>query len=268
MESGPSAYDVFLSYNRVDKPLATRIVTPLQGQGLRVWVDTSEIEPTERWIEELENGLSASRMYAVVVTRHAFKSRWVKREYYAALALNDSDPTVRIVALVAEPVKLPLFLRERQYIDFQDPHTFEQSVQRLAQLAKSAAAPPSADAGQAAEDDEDATEEIAYLKEALRKEAAKMRSRQIVRAVATVLGIPLYLVIMAAGWAAPSVALALGFVLFVGLIGWAGTTFFIDASAGRQNRLQFLLRKFEQCSERPDISCRELKPEFWRIVHE
>lgn len=268
MESGSSAYDVFLSYNRVDKPLATRIVQPLQGRGLRVWIDTSEIEPAERWIEELENGLSASRMYAVVVTRHAFKSRWVRREYYAALALNDSDPTVELVALIAEPVELPLFLRQRQYIDFRDPQTFDQSVEALARLAKSRAAPPPGEARPVAVDDEDATEEIAYLKEALRKEAAIMRSRRIVRAVATVVGIPLYLVIMAAGWAPPSVAVALGLVLFVGLVGWASTTLLINASEGRTRRIQFLLRKFQQCSERADVSCAELKPEFWRIVHE
>jgi hypothetical protein len=175
---------------------------------------------------------------------------------------------MRIVALLAEPAKLPLFLRTQQYIDFQDPGAFDRGVEALARLVEEKDAAPPADPPEMEARAEDASAEMDYLREALRDEAEDIRTLRIVRAVASVLGIPLYLGAVAVGWAPASIALALGGTLFVGLIGWAVTTPSIKASAGRENRLQFLLRKFEQCSERADGSCHDLKPEFWRIVHE
>lgn len=54
-----------------------------------MWIDSREIVPSERWVQEIEDGLRASRVYTMLVTRRALESQWVMDEYYAALAIGN-----------------------------------------------------------------------------------------------------------------------------------------------------------------------------------
>lgn len=269
-QASDTGWDVFFSYDRDDAARARRIAAALAERRLRVWIDSGEIQAAERWAEEIETGLRSSRVYAMMVTRRALASRWVMDEYYAALAIGNTDGRPRIVPLVAEDVRLPVFLSIRQWVDFRSDATFDAALQQLeacirgeeddAEAGVEATAPAPARGGAVGR------AEIAYLERALARERRTARDMWVVRGVAVALGIALAVLLLSMG-APGRVALAVGVTLFVGLVGWAATGRRLAAGAGRENRLLFLRDKLQECHEHQDASCDQLQPEFWRLVH-
>lgn len=268
-QEAPPGFDVFLSYDRDDAEQARRIAGALSQRRLRVWIDSGEIHAAERWAEEIEAGLRSSRVYAMMVTQRALASRWVMDEYYAALAIGNTGGWPRIVPLVAEDVRLPVFLSIRQWVDFRSAATFDTALAQLEaciragepHLAEADPPAPAAAAGVAA-----GKAELGYLDRALVREHRMVREMWLLRGLAVVLGIAIAFVLVRAG-APGGVASGLGATLFVALVGWAATGRRMAAAAGRENRLLFLRDKLEECGRVRDASCDRLQPEFWRLVH-
>lgn len=276
---GDRDYDVFFSYDRADAQRAERLANALRTKALRVWIDSREIVPSERWLEEIEAGLRASRVYAMLVTRHALQSRWVMDEYYAALSIGNTGDRPRIVPVLAEEVRLPVFLSIRQWVDFRAAERFDAALQELVECIRTSGTQtpdPAAEPAPAHDPQPDerppaprvsvGKAEVAYLDRALARERRMVREMWLLRGLAVVLGIVLSVALAAAG-APGGVALGLGVTLFVALVGWAATSRRMAAAAGRENRLLFLREKLEECGRVHDETCDRLQPEFWRLVH-
>ena len=77
-------FDLFLSYNRLDRKLVEPLAEALRGQGLRVFKDDWYLRPGEPWPAALERNLAASRAVAVAVGRNGL-GPWQQREAAAAL---------------------------------------------------------------------------------------------------------------------------------------------------------------------------------------
>lgn len=267
-------YDVFFSYDRDDEPRARRIAAALAERRLRVWIDRAQIQAAERWAEEIEEGLGASRVYAMMVTGRALESRWVKDEYYAALAMGNAGGVPRIVALLAEDVPLPVFLRIRQCVDFRRDEGFAAALEELEECIRGGdpqpnAVEPGANAT-AAVSAAVSKAEIAYLERALARERGTVRDLRLVRGAGVVLGMVLSALVLGAGvpgGLAGAVSVVLGVTVFTAFVAWAATSRPIAAAAGRENRLLFLRDKLQECAERWDPACERLQREFWRMVH-
>lgn len=278
----PPGYDVFFSYDHDDAAWAQKLAGALRDRGLRVWIDSGEIRAAERWAEEIEEGLRASRVYAMIVTRRALSSRWVRDEYYVALAIGNTDGVPLIVPVLVEDVELPGFLSIRQWVDFRTPERFDLVVKHLVESiasnptdggvgeAEFAPPDPASSAPPASAVPTLRTAEIAYLERAMARERRTVREMWGIRGVALLLS-PALVGLTGAGWAAGEFALAsvfgMGFTLFVGLIAWGATLPAMRSAAGRENRLQFLRDKLVQCQAQRDASCDPLHAEFWRLVH-
>ncbi|MCG6863744.1 MAG: toll/interleukin-1 receptor domain-containing protein, partial [Chromatiaceae bacterium] len=77
-------YDLFLSYNRLDRKLVESLAESLLDRGLRVFKDDWYLRPGEPWPAALERNLAASRAIAVTVGRNGL-GPWQQREAWAAL---------------------------------------------------------------------------------------------------------------------------------------------------------------------------------------
>ncbi|HVH12108.1 MAG TPA: toll/interleukin-1 receptor domain-containing protein [Longimicrobium sp.] len=278
----PPGYDVFFSYDHDDAAWAQKLAGALRDRGLRVWIDSGEIRAAERWAEEIEEGLRASRVYAMIVTRRALSSRWVRDEYYVALAIGNTDGVPLIVPVLVEDVELPGFLSIRQWVDFRTPDRFDLVVKHLVESIAAESPglvaddmnplPPvsASPAPSASPTPPLRNAEIRYLERAMARERRTMREMWGIRGVALLLS-PALVGLTGAGWAAGEFALAsvfgMGFTLFVGLIAWGATLPAMRSAAGRENRLQFLRDKLVQCQVQRDASCDPLYAEFWRLVH-
>jgi hypothetical protein len=123
-------FDVFLSYKSDDQAWVERLKNALQARGVRVWLDKDQIRPGDRFVGALERGLESSRSVALVTTPGSVCSGWVEDEYSRALSLSNQGQ-LHLIPLLLHDAVLPGFLSNRQHVDFRDPQTFDQQVDRL-----------------------------------------------------------------------------------------------------------------------------------------
>ena len=60
-----AGYDVFLSYNKADKPAVDEIARQLVKAGIQPWLDKWNLVPGEPWQEAIEEALEACQTVAV-----------------------------------------------------------------------------------------------------------------------------------------------------------------------------------------------------------
>jgi Novel STAND NTPase 1/TIR domain len=77
-------FDVFLSYNRLDRIVVEPLADALRAGGLKVFKDDWYLRPGEFWPTALETKLNASAAIAVAVSRNGLGG-WQQREVAAAL---------------------------------------------------------------------------------------------------------------------------------------------------------------------------------------
>ena len=119
-------YDVFLSYNRDDRPFVEEIAGKLRDAGLRPFLDKWRLKAGGDWQEDLEQALAASASCAVFCGPSGL-SPWHRNEMRAALITRGEDSGFRVIPVILpeaeKPEKLPSFLRVLTWVDFreQDP---------------------------------------------------------------------------------------------------------------------------------------------------
>ena len=127
-----SQFDVFLSHSSVDKPWVIKLKDDLIRYGVSVWLDKDEIRPGDLFGKALEQALDVSGAVALIVSPESISSGWVEEEYYRALDLAKDKPTsAQIIPVILRDVKLPGFLKNRNWVDFRDETAYDQNVWKL-----------------------------------------------------------------------------------------------------------------------------------------
>lgn len=83
-------YDVFLSYSSKDKETVHALAERLKKDGLRVWLDSWEIQPGDSIPLKIQHGLEKSRTLLMCMSPAYFDSEWRKLEHHTLLF---RDPT-------------------------------------------------------------------------------------------------------------------------------------------------------------------------------
>jgi hypothetical protein len=125
-------FDVFLSHNSKDKAGVRELRDQLTAHGLCVWHDEDELRTGIPLQQFLEAGIHASYSVVVVVGRDGL-GPWVDEEMRAALTLAAKDRRAIIPVLLpgsAQP-ELPLFLRNRTWVDLGAGVADEANISRL-----------------------------------------------------------------------------------------------------------------------------------------
>ena len=71
--------DVFISYARSDKAIATRVAKRLQAAGLDVWWD-ADLPAHRAYSEVIERNLDDAKAVVVLWSKTAAQSQWVRAE--------------------------------------------------------------------------------------------------------------------------------------------------------------------------------------------
>lgn len=91
-ESGESFdYDVFLSHASADKAVVEEIAHRLLQESVRPFLDKWHLVPGDVWVEGLEEGLDASRTFAVFVGPNGI-APWQNEEMGSALGRPSARP--------------------------------------------------------------------------------------------------------------------------------------------------------------------------------
>jgi hypothetical protein len=125
---GRDARQVFISHAHEDADFAHRLAADLQTHGWRVWIVPNSILPGEKWVDAIERGLAASGVFVVALTPAAIRSRWVRTETNAAIALEHRE-AVRLVPLDVEACDAPVLWSSYQSISFRN--TYEDGLRGL-----------------------------------------------------------------------------------------------------------------------------------------
>jgi tetratricopeptide (TPR) repeat protein len=106
--------DAFISHSSKDTVLAARTEELLEEDGLKVWLDHSEIRLGALLRPELQTAIKNSRVLVLLWSQAAAKSRWVAAEVMTAFHLNRFT-----LACVRGNLELPYFLQNTIYLKLQ-----------------------------------------------------------------------------------------------------------------------------------------------------
>jgi hypothetical protein len=107
---------VFISYSHSDKDLAAELAEFLEGQGVRVFIDTRRVGVGQRITEAIGHGLAGSNYVVLLASPESVTSGWVKAELDTALQLEFAGQALLVVVKVGE-CTLPLLARGKLYLD-------------------------------------------------------------------------------------------------------------------------------------------------------
>lgn len=142
--------DVFVSYNRDDRPVARRFAESFEREGFSVWWDQA-LNPGEAFDQVTEQALEAARAVVVLWSRTSVNSRWVRAE------ATQANANGRLVPVMIEACRRPIIFELVHTADLSgwdgrpdDPEwqSLVASVRRIVErgAAEAAASPVPADA--------------------------------------------------------------------------------------------------------------------------
>jgi len=123
--------NVFLSYNKADKDVARTIGAQLKLSGADVWFDEWEIRAGDSIPGKLDAGLRAFDTFALIWSRHAKRSQWVRAELEAAISRSIADEAVRLVPIKLDTTELPALLQRLRYVDLPDGADVHRAVMAI-----------------------------------------------------------------------------------------------------------------------------------------
>ncbi|MCA9889735.1 MAG: toll/interleukin-1 receptor domain-containing protein [Anaerolineae bacterium] len=75
---------IFISYSSEDADFARYLQVLLTAQGFGVWLDQRRLEPGVDWWDEIEQGVTTSSAFIVIMSPESHDSKWVRREILLA----------------------------------------------------------------------------------------------------------------------------------------------------------------------------------------
>lgn len=120
---------IFLSYSTKDEDFARELEADLNGGGISSFLAPLSIKPGSAWQEEIWRGIRGCRVFVLVVTAEALKSKWCLLEIGAALGLKK-----QIIAVLRHSNKIPDVLKTIQAMKVQTKKQQADLVTHLKQL--------------------------------------------------------------------------------------------------------------------------------------
>lgn len=119
----PQVGKVFVSHASADKPFVDRLVADLAARSIPVWYDKLDLRIGESVPGAINAGLSASKYFAIVLSKASVASEWVGEELNAALMTQVAKGGTFILPLLLEDCAIPPLLAHRKYADFRTDYS-------------------------------------------------------------------------------------------------------------------------------------------------
>lgn len=98
---------VFISHSSVDKEFVRTLKKDLNINGIQTWFDEDQMDLGDSLIEKLENGLSESSHFIIILSAASTKSEWVKFEMAKVLENNTSKLIKKIIPIKYDECEIP-----------------------------------------------------------------------------------------------------------------------------------------------------------------
>jgi hypothetical protein len=126
--------DVFLSYARKDAPSVTDLYQRLSASGLKVWMDTQNILPGQRWDYEIAQALKRSKIVIICLSNNSVAKRGVvQRELRTALRYLEEklDSDIFLIPVRLDNCVVPDGLSHLQYVDWFERDGWDRLLQAI-----------------------------------------------------------------------------------------------------------------------------------------
>jgi hypothetical protein len=111
--------EVFLSHASRDRAKASKLREVLLAHGILVWFSPTHLVGAQQWQDEIGEALARCGWFMLLLTPHAVKSMWVKRELnYALIEKRYQGRIIPLVFKKCEVGQLSWTLPQFQFIDF------------------------------------------------------------------------------------------------------------------------------------------------------
>jgi hypothetical protein len=111
---------VFLSYTRHDQVFVDKLVADLQQAGVRVWLDTEQIQPGQQWPRAIADALKNAVVLLYVSSRQSRGSIWMEKEFLAFF--RTGRLVIPVIVDDAGEQALPSELQQFQWVDFRQSY--------------------------------------------------------------------------------------------------------------------------------------------------
>lgn len=99
--------------------MTQRIAAMLRRHGIPVWYSETNILGAQQWHDEIGKALARCDWFLLILSPHATRSDWVKRELlYALRTPRYRDRILPVSHRACEPAKLSWTLEDFQMVDF------------------------------------------------------------------------------------------------------------------------------------------------------
>lgn len=122
---------VFISHSSKNRRRAERLANALKKRGVDVWYDEWDMLVGHNLADQIYEGIRSSDYLAVILTKAAITSRWVKEELDLAKVDEIENRGTKIIPLLYERCDIPYGLRTKVYADFT---SFTKGFDRLMKL--------------------------------------------------------------------------------------------------------------------------------------
>jgi len=109
---------IFISHASNDKTFVDRLVNDLAKHGVDVWYDKFDIQLGDSVPGKINEGIAASKYFAIVLTPNSVASKWVTEELNAALVKQIASSGTFLLPLMLKDCTIPPLLAHRRYADF------------------------------------------------------------------------------------------------------------------------------------------------------
>ena len=127
---------VFISHSHNDKEIVRKLASDLAANGIDTWVDEAEIMVGDSLIEKINEGINQSDYILFVVSNSSVQSTWVQQEIRKAFDLEIQKGSHKILPVVVDDVKVPLFLRDKKYADISSPDRYDAGLAQLIEVLR------------------------------------------------------------------------------------------------------------------------------------
>lgn len=123
-------YQVFISHNYLDKPLAKKLSSELERFGIITWLDEKDILPGQSIPDEITTALENCTHFILIYSEHSKDKPWVKTELNNILMRRNSSSERQpiIIPLLLDKLLPPRLISEIKGIDF---NNYDEGIKQL-----------------------------------------------------------------------------------------------------------------------------------------
>jgi TIR domain/MAP3K TRAFs-binding domain len=115
---GGDQWHVFLSYRSVDRAWTMNLYDVLTQHEYKAYIDQCALPPGSNLRSRLQDALAKSQSGVLIWSDATRDSDWVTKEWNALDDLASTKPGFYFVPVVLDKSELPLFVKQRVYLDF------------------------------------------------------------------------------------------------------------------------------------------------------